>query len=56
MRNPEGYLSETDGDYTYMLQSDLTKGRLDITAEEWEILGVRQSRMFTLAPTVSMPT
>lgn len=56
VRNPEGYLSETDGDYTYMLQSDLTKGRLDITAEEWEILGVRQSRMFTLAPTVSMPT
>lgn len=56
VRNPEGYLSETDGDYTYMLQSDLTSGKLEILPEEWANLGIKQSRMFTLVPTISMPT
>ena len=50
VRNPEGYLSETDGNYTYMLRSDLALGRLEILPEEWAMLGVRQSRMFTLTP------
>ena len=49
-RNPEGYLSETDGNYTYQLQKDLASGRLQITDEEWEILGVRRSRMSVLVP------
>lgn len=50
VRNPEGYLSETDGSYTYMLQSDLATGKLQILPEEWETLGVTRSRIGFLKP------
>lgn len=50
VRNPEGYLSETDGSYTYMLQSDLATGKLVVTPEEWEMLGVARSRIAMLTP------
>ncbi len=57
VRNPEGYLSETDGAYTYQLQQDLSAGRLQVLDDEWTILGVfRLSRMSTLAPLFEMPT
>ena len=57
VRNPEGYLSETDGSYTYMLQSDLAAGKLKILDDEWQILGVnRLSRMSVIVPQVTMPT
>ena len=57
VRNPEGYMSETDGAYTYMLQSDLTSGKLEILDDEWQTLGVfRLSRMSTIAPLFVMPT
>lgn len=57
VRNPEGYMSETDGTYTYMLQSDLSSGKLEILADEWQILGVnRLSRMSVIAPNITMPT
>ena len=49
-RNPEGYYSETDGNYTYMLQKDIISGVLDITDSEWEILGYVRDRFFTLRP------
>lgn len=49
-RNPEGYMSETDGNYTYMLQNDIATGKLGITDDEWEILGVVRDRFFTLRP------
>jgi hypothetical protein len=49
-RNPEGFQSETDGNYTYQLQKDLASGRLEITDDEWDILGVRRSRMSVLVP------
>lgn len=50
-RNPEGYQSETDGDYTYTLNKDLTTGTLGITDDEWAILGVRDSSgMFFFTP------
>lgn len=39
VRNPDGYLSETDGNYTYML-SQAASGRLEVLPEEWEALGV----------------
>lgn len=55
-RNPDGYLSETDGNYTYMLRSDLSSGTLDIPPEDWETLGVKRSRMAILAPSVVMPS
>lgn len=50
VRNPEGLLSETDGNYSYMFRQDLVSGRLEILPEEWEILGVRQGRMAVLIP------
>lgn len=57
VRNPEGYISETDGAYTYQLQQDLSGGRLQILDDEWTILGVfRLSRMSTIAPLFVMPT
>lgn len=57
VRNPEGYLSETDGAYTYQLSSDLSQGKLTILDEEWTTLGVnRLSRMSTIAPNIVMPT
>ena len=57
VRNPEGYMSETDGSYTYQLQSDLSTGKLTILDEEWQILGVnRLSRMSVIVPEITMPT
>lgn len=57
VRNPEGYMSETDGAYTYQLQSDLSSGKLVILDDEWQILGVnRLSRMAIIEPQVTMPT
>lgn len=56
VRNPEGYLSETDGAYTYQLQQDLSGGRLQILDDEWTALGVfRLSRMSVIAPQFTMP-
>lgn len=56
VRNPDGYLSETDGGYTYQLQSDLSRGKLTITDEEWEILGVKPAaRMTVLVPNLVAP-
>lgn len=56
VRNPEGYVSETDGTYTYQLSADLSTGRLEILDDEWVILGVRRlSRMSTLSPSIQMP-
>lgn len=42
VRNPEGYVQETDGNYTYMLSQTYADGRLTITREEWEDLGFRR--------------
>lgn len=56
VRNPEGYLSESDGNYTYMLRSDLASGRLEILPEEWEVLGLRTTGMFVIVPTPVMPS
>lgn len=50
VRNPAGYLSESDGNYTYMLKSELASGRLEILPEEWEILGVIRSRIAFVDP------
>ncbi|AER48206.1 head-tail adaptor Ad1 [Mycobacterium phage Jeffabunny] len=57
VRNPEGYLSETDGVYSYQLQADLSQGKLTILDEEWEILGVNSlKRMAVITPNIVLPT
>lgn len=43
VRNPEGYIQETDGNYTYQLSHSSADGRLTITPEEWADLGVRKA-------------
>jgi len=42
IQNPEGYTSESDGNYSYELQRDLARGKLSITDEEWADLGIRK--------------
>lgn len=39
LRNPDGYVSETDGDYTYQMDRRLTTGALEILEHEWSLLG-----------------
>ncbi|QGH80577.1 head-to-tail adaptor [Mycobacterium phage Rahalelujah] len=57
VRNPEGYLSETDGAYTYQLATDLSQGKLVILDDEWTTLGVnRLSRMSVIVPNIVMPS
>ena len=43
IRNPEGFVQETDGNYTYMLSASSAEGRLTILTEEWQDLGIRKS-------------
>lgn len=56
LRNPEGYLQENDGQYSYMLARDLASGKVEILPEEWELLGIRRTQMFQLVPTFAMPS
>ena len=49
-RNPDGYVSETDGNYTYQLSQQTAAGRLEILPEEWELLGVVRTRLSFLTP------
>jgi hypothetical protein len=57
VRNPEGYMSETDGAYTYQLQTDLSSGKLTILDDEWVTLGVNSvKRMAIIVPNLVMPT
>lgn len=56
VRNPEGYIQESDGDYSYMLSAEAASGKLKILDDEWEILGYRRRRIFTIAPFMVMPT
>ncbi|QTR37007.1 hypothetical protein J8670_12990 [Mycobacterium tuberculosis] len=50
LRNPEGFTQETDGNYTYMLHQQLASGKLEVTDDEWETLGIRRRGMFVLYP------
>lgn len=42
IRNPEGFVQETDGGYTYMRGQYLEDGKLTITREEWADLGIKK--------------
>jgi uncharacterized protein YcaQ len=56
VRNPEGYLSEQDGQYGYQFNRETASGRLEILAAEWEVLGFKPSRMFAIVPNVARAT
>lgn len=56
VRNPEGLLSENDGNYGYQFDRDLSSGKLEILPEEWKILGVSAPRgMFSIVPRIGAP-
>lgn len=50
VRNPDGYASETDGNYSREFARDITSGKLEILPDEWRTLGVVVPRMVVLAP------
>lgn len=56
VRNPDGLRSETDGTYTYQLTDEAADNRLRLTADEWQTLGIRPSKMFGIAPRTVSPT
>lgn len=41
IKNPEGYRSETDGNYSYQIDERVASGALDILPKEWALLGVK---------------
>lgn len=55
VRNHEGYASESDGTYTYQFHLETASGRLEILAEEWERLGIKPSRTFSITPNLIAP-
>ena len=52
--NPEGYTSESDGDYSYQLNYQLASGELVITEKEWALLGAGAG-VFVIYPKVLTP-
>jgi hypothetical protein len=55
IRNPEGYTSETDGNYSYSISHRVASGRLEILSDEWAMLGIR-SGVAVLNIGINMPT
>lgn len=54
VRNPDGYISETDGNYTYQLSYDGGGSDLTITPAEWRDLGIRKG-IRVLHPSLELP-
>ena len=52
VRNPDGYMSEGDGTYTYQLSREAADNSLRLLPAEWELLGVRVGKMFQIAPRI----
>lgn len=50
LRNPDAFISETDGNYSYTRASDGVSGYLDLLPIEWDWLFGRGSGMFQLVP------
>lgn len=55
VRNPDGLASETDGNYGYVKPTEAADNSLRITAEEWQRLGIKPSRMFQIVPNLVVP-
>ncbi|GAB3475296.1 Gp19/Gp15/Gp42 family protein [Amycolatopsis cihanbeyliensis] len=54
LRNPDGYVAETDGNYSYQKAQDATAGRLMVLDDEWSLLGLRRG-MVVLTPRLELP-
>ena len=55
VRNHEGFVSETDGNYTYQFNQATAAGKLEILPEEWALLGATSvgGSMFELVPNLA---
>ena len=49
IRNPEGYTSEVDGNYSYQISQRVASGKLEILDSEWALLGI-SSGVFVITP------
>lgn len=56
VRNPDGYIQESDGSYSYQLSHEVAAGRLTILPDEWRLLGVGQRKVFTFGLTLARAT
>lgn len=54
VKNPDGFTSETDGNYTYQIRWDSATGRISILEDEWRVLGLKRG-FAILGPTIAMP-
>lgn len=52
--NPEGFVQEADGNYSYSVSRDVASGLLEVTDEEWAQLGV-STALGILAPKINAP-
>ena len=53
IRNPEGYASESDGNYSYTFDRNAASGKLEVLPEEWKLLGINTATgMFVIAPAI----
>jgi hypothetical protein len=55
VKNPDGYSQESDGNYSYAIYQAVASGKLEVTDDEWESLGVKGGGMFTITPVVEAP-
>ena len=55
IRNPEGYMSEVDGNYSYQRNQRVASGALEILDLEWALLGLTSS-VFVISPVFDRPT
>lgn len=52
LMNPEGYRVEADGQYSYTRSADAADNSIRLLPSELELLGVRPSRVFSIAPAI----
>lgn len=51
IRNPDGYSQESDGNYSYAIYQAVASGRLEVSDQEWDLLGLGTG-LWTLAPDI----
>lgn len=51
IRNPEGYSQESDGNYSYAIYQAVASGKLEVSDDEWALLGIGAG-MWVLAPSL----
>lgn len=54
IRNPDGYMQESDGNYSYMISNQVASGKLTVEAHEWALLGIRGA-VYTIKTYMLMP-